>query len=39
MGPGDGAIDDGAGVAVAMQAAHLVRQLDLHPRRTIRIIA
>ena len=36
---GTGAIDDGAGVAVAMQAANLVRQLDLHPRRTIRIIA
>lgn len=36
---GTGAIDDGAGVAVAMQAANLVRQLGLHPRRTIRIIA
>lgn len=36
---GTGAIDDGAGVAVAMQAAHLVRQLGLHPRRTIRVIA
>jgi len=36
---GTGAIDDGAGVAVAMQAAHLVSQLGLHPRRTIRVIA
>src|SRR5947209_7052109 len=36
---GTGAIDDGAGVVVAMQAAHLVKQLGLHPRRTIRVIA
>ena len=36
---GTGAIDDGAGMAVAMQTANLVRQLGLHPRRTIRIIA
>ena len=36
---GTGAIDDGAGVAVAMAAAHLVRQLGLHPRRTIRVVA
>ena len=36
---GTGAIDDGAGVAVAMQAANLIRQLGLHPRRTIRVIA
>jgi hypothetical protein len=36
---GTGAIDDGAGVAVAMQTANLVRQLGLHPRRTIRVIA
>ena len=36
---GTGAIDDGAGVAVAMQAPNLVRQLGLHPRRTIRVIA
>jgi Zn-dependent M28 family amino/carboxypeptidase len=36
---GTGAIDDGAGVAVAMEAAHLVRQLGLHPRRTIRVVA
>jgi Zn-dependent M28 family amino/carboxypeptidase len=36
---GTGAIDDGAGVAVAMEAAHLVRQLGLRPHRTIRVIA
>src|SRR6266566_2129116 len=34
-----GAIDDGAGVAVAMATAHLVRQLHLKPKRTIRVIA
>ena len=36
---GTGAIDDGAGVAVAMQVPNLVKQLSLHPRRTIRVIA
>lgn len=36
---GTGAIDDGAGVAVAMQVANLARQLQLRPRRTIRVIA
>ena len=36
---GTGAIDDGAGVSVAMATAALVRQLGLHPRRTIRVIA
>jgi len=36
---GTGAIDDAAGVAVAMEAAYLIRQLGLHPRRTIRVIA
>lgn len=36
---GTGAIDDGAGVAVAMQTANLVKQLGLKPRRTIRVIA
>ncbi len=34
-----GAIDDGAGVVVAMETANLVKQLGLHPRRTIRVIA
>jgi carboxypeptidase Q len=36
---GTGAIDDAAGVAVAMETAQLVRQLGLHPKRTIRVIA
>ncbi|HEY0385454.1 MAG TPA: M20/M25/M40 family metallo-hydrolase [Pyrinomonadaceae bacterium] len=36
---GTGAIDDGAGVAVAMQTAQLLKQLNLHPKRTIRFIA
>lgn len=36
---GRGAIDDGAGVAVAMQVAQLVKQLGLRPKRTIRVIA
>jgi len=36
---GTGAIDDGAGVAIAMQTAQLLKQLRLRPKRTIRIIA
>ena len=36
---GTGAIDDAAGVAVAMETAHLMRRLELHPKRTIRVIA
>lgn len=36
---GTGAIDDGAGVALAMQTANLIKQLNLRPRRTIRVIA
>ena len=36
---GTGAIDDGAGVAVSMEAANLVQKLHLHARRTIRVIA
>jgi carboxypeptidase Q len=36
---GTGAIDDGAGVGVAMQTVQLVQQLRLRPRRTIRFIA
>ncbi|MGA7380302.1 MAG: M20/M25/M40 family metallo-hydrolase [Terriglobales bacterium] len=36
---GTGAIDDAAGVAVAMETAQLVQQLHLHPKRTIRVIA
>ncbi len=36
---GTGAIDDGAGVAVAMEAAHILQQLHLRPRRTVRVVA
>ncbi len=36
---GTGAIDDGAGVAVAMATAELLQELHLRPRRTIRVIA
>src|SRR5712671_3394788 len=36
---GTGAIDDGAGVAVAMEAANLIHKLNLKPKRTIRVIA
>ncbi len=34
---GTGATDNGAGVAVAMEAVRIIKQLDLKPRRTIRI--
>ena len=36
---GQGAIDDGAGVAVAMAVPALLKQLGLKPKRTIRFIA
>ncbi len=36
---GTGAIDDAAGVAVAMQVANTLKQLKLQPKRTIRVIA
>jgi hypothetical protein len=36
---GQGAIDDGAGVAVAMAVPALLKQLKLTPKRTIRFIA
>jgi carboxypeptidase Q len=36
---GTGAIDDGAGVVVSMQAIHLMQKLGLHTQRTIRFIA
>ena len=35
---GTGAIDDGAGVAVSMEALRLLKKLDLVPRRTIRAV-
>ncbi len=36
---GTGAIDDASGVAVAMQSAQLLKQLNLRPKRTIRVVA
>jgi carboxypeptidase Q len=36
---GTGAIDDGAGVVVAMETAQILQQLHLRPRRTLRVIA
>lgn len=35
---GQGAVDDGAGVAIITAAARLIRQLPQRPRRTIRIL-
>jgi Zn-dependent M28 family amino/carboxypeptidase len=34
-----GAIDDGAGVVVAMGVAHLLKELKLRPKRTLRVVA
>jgi len=36
---GTGALDDGAGVVMAMETAHLLQRLHLHPKRTLRVIA
>ena len=36
--PGQGAIDDGAGVAITTAAARLIGDLPRHPRRTIRVV-
>ena len=36
---GTGAIDDGAGVVVAMEAAEILTRLHLRPKRTLRVIA
>jgi hypothetical protein len=36
---GTGAIDDGAGVAVSMEVANLIKKLHLQPKRTVRVIA
>jgi Zn-dependent M28 family amino/carboxypeptidase len=36
---GTGAIDDAAGVAVAMETAEVLQKLHLRPRRTLRVIA
>jgi carboxypeptidase Q len=35
---GQGAQDDGAGCVAAMEALNILRKLDLHPRRTIRVV-
>ena len=37
--PGEGAVDDGAGVAITMAAAALVAELPVRPRHTIRVVA
>ncbi|HJZ81359.1 MAG TPA: M20/M25/M40 family metallo-hydrolase, partial [Pyrinomonadaceae bacterium] len=36
---GRGAIDDGAGVVMAMQTAQVMKELGMRPKRTLRIIA
>jgi carboxypeptidase Q len=36
---GTGAIDDGAGVVVSMQAIHLLKELGIRPKRTVRFVA
>ncbi len=36
---GTGAIDDAAGVAVAMETAEILQKLHLRPKRTLRVIA
>ena len=35
---GAGAQDDGTGIITALEAAHLIRQLGLRPRRTLRVV-
>lgn len=36
---GTGAIDDGAGIVVSMQAIHLLKKLGIRPKRTVRFVA
>ena len=36
---GTGAIDDAAGIAMVLEIPHVLQQLHLHPKRTIRVIA
>jgi carboxypeptidase Q len=36
---GTGALDDGAGVAVSMETIHVLHELGIHARRTVRMIA
>jgi carboxypeptidase Q len=35
---GTGALDDGAGVAIVVEAVRLIRELKLSPRRTLRVV-
>jgi Zn-dependent M28 family amino/carboxypeptidase len=35
---GQGAIDDGAGCAIVLEAAHLLREIGQAPRRTVRVV-
>ena len=35
---GSGAQDDGSGIITALEAAHIIHQLGLHPRRTLRVV-
>jgi hypothetical protein len=35
---GAGAQDDGSGIVTALEAAHLIVKLGLHPRRTLRVV-
>jgi Zn-dependent M28 family amino/carboxypeptidase len=37
--PGTGAIDDGAGIAIAVGAAHVIASLPQRPARSIRVVA
>jgi Zn-dependent M28 family amino/carboxypeptidase len=37
--PGTGAIDDGAGIAIAVGAAHTIAQLPQRPKRSLRVVA
>ena len=36
---GQGAVDDGAGLGIAIEAARLIGQLPRRPRRTVRVVA
>lgn len=36
---GTGAIDDGGGVVTSMQVIHLLKELGVHPKRTVRFVA
>ena len=37
--PGTGAIDDGAGIAIAVGAAHAIKSLPQRPKRSLRVVA